>query len=456
MSFWGKSFSFNGIPCEEFGLMLYDVGTNKNSQKTFASCKTAVEDHLPQRWKPIFYGAKNDAKLEFSIVFGVNPCRAESHHYLDSQELDIIANWLTGHNTYHWLEIDQDDMVGIRYNAMIASLSVIEYNRFPWAFEAKVICDSPYAYQYPQVFEFDVNDGDTITIYNESNVNDYLYPKAEVVISDIATSSSEAIQIRTSTSYPVWCESFADYETEDGNTITTYHHVIDDNHLKTAYEDIELHKTRYHVSDSVVEESLNKTGVRDEQCEEFMINIAPNVTAVVPHYIRHECTYEFISIQDALSIPVGVIRVIAPCDSCAGIVANFEVPEESMGGAVLPSALYCYWDKDYEFVAGDELFIEIDIANKSASIVNDIYSPKFSIINHSDNDHVVEFDVLKMCNKTISIDNDLGILIVDDETNPYQFFNFNFLRLIKGYNTLSFSGCGKLKLICEFPINVGG
>lgn len=277
MAFWGHSFSFNGIPCEDFGLMLYDIGEHRNSAGSFASTSTVIEDKTAKRWKPIFYGVKHDNKLEFSLVFGVNPDRIESHHHLDRGELDAIASWLTGHNEYHWLEFDQDDMMGVRYCAMITSLKVVEYGRLPWAFEATVVCDSPYAYQYPRVFEYDVGPGDTIAFYNESCHNGYFYPKIELTINE---------------------------------------QVVD-------------------------------------------------------------------------SKPVTVRST-------------------------------------------------------------------FSIVNVTDNNRKFEFNVIELFGKTVVVDNDLGIISADGVINPYQYFNFNFLRLVKGYNTLKFDGYGKLKIICEFPINVGG
>lgn len=274
MAFYGRSFSFNGIPCENFDLMLYNIGEHKNPSRSFSSCTTIVESTTAKRWKPIFCGGKKEHKIEFSLVFGLSPHRLASHQHLDSGEFDAIANWLTGHNEYRWLEIDQDDMIGIRYRAIITSLKVIEYGLLPWAFEATVVCDGPYAYQYPQIFEYDVKNGDTITFYNESTINDYVYPKIEVTISGFGTVGAK--------------------------------------------------------------------------------------------------------------------------DSC------------------------------------------------------------FAIINQSDNNRTFELSSSTLKNKTIMIDNDLGIMTSAEEDNPYQYFNCKFLRLVNGYNILSIVGSGKLKITCEFPVNVGG
>lgn len=181
MAFYGHAFSFNGIPCEDFDLMLYQIGEHQHSTGKFASGLTIVEEKIPGRWKPIFYGAHQDGKLEFSIVFGVDPARAESHKHLNRYELAEIANWLTGHNRYLWLDIEQDDMAYVRYNCIITDLEMIEYGMMPWALTAKVTCDSPYGYLFPQTFEHNINGTALVSLYNESGHIGYYRPVLEIV-----------------------------------------------------------------------------------------------------------------------------------------------------------------------------------------------------------------------------------------------------------------------------------
>lgn len=179
--FWGKSFSFNGIPCEDFDLMLYHIGGNSHSAGKFASGVSIVEERLPSRWKPIFYGTKNDNKLEFTIVFGANPERATAKKSLDRYELEAIANWLTGHNEYLWLGIEQDDLEYARYRCIITNLEMIEYGMMPWALKANVVCDGPYAYLYPQTYEYEITDKATLHFFNESGHVGYYMPILEIV-----------------------------------------------------------------------------------------------------------------------------------------------------------------------------------------------------------------------------------------------------------------------------------
>lgn len=660
MAFWGKSFTFNGVPCEDFGLMLYDIGEHRNSSGSFASTSTIVEDKTAKRCKPIFYGVKHDNKLEFSLVFGVNPNRLESHHHLDRGELDAIASWLTGHNEYHWLEFDQDDMMGIRYRAMITSLKVVEYGMLPWAFEATVVCDCPYAYQYPKVFEYDVEPGDKITFYNESSRNDYFYPKIELDIFDdfvYATPST----VRVTKNYYFSClDAEINCKNRDGEIVKIRGgHYINNSEVVDIYNQIDLFKDKYFSSDDAIVDHRDYSGIPGGlcystssmelsskdiniavQCETLFeevfydgtryelvsghlvdlndinntiqnqiehygklynatsistlgdttftgmmgslnviqredgteeVSVVPGhgcnshniilrieymrfiidghefdntsldefstfyfyaeadsdvVGAIVvsgneyiicdrngeipshedrsklfnagqsvcvqldkkagkalvlgtndnlpvgevyygdlclddsgadgytPHNIEHTATYTFISLSEAV-LADSLVKFVAPCNNCAGVLASLVLNDINQG-----EKIEFWWADKYEFNTGDILHVKLDETTRTVSIIRKIdaetISHKFSVVNTTDNNRIFELNGSELIGKTVVVDNDLGIISANGVINPYQYFNFNFLRLLKGYNTLEFDGYGKIKIICEFPVNVGG
>lgn len=177
MAFWGGAFVFDGIPCEEYELMVYDVGSHAQSERKFASGVTIVEEKIPTRWKPLFYGVKHENKLKFTMVFGLNDQRVSANDPLSVQEMETIASWLTANDDYCWLEIIQPDMEAVRYRCMITGLEVIEYGWIPWALKATVECDSPYGYLYPKEFTFSSGRN---TLYSKSSHGGYYYPKLEI------------------------------------------------------------------------------------------------------------------------------------------------------------------------------------------------------------------------------------------------------------------------------------
>lgn len=184
MAFYGCKFLFDGIPCEAFDLMMYDVNGSANTDTTFASPGSIEEETVGTRWKPYFYGVTYKSKLSFNIAFGVNQRRLDDGKYLSRDELDAISTWLTGHDQYKWLEIEQPDMEYVRYKCMIQGLTASNSGLVPWTLIATVICDSPFAYLYPQTFKYNVSgtsgNETTIVFNNESSFNGYYYPKVSI------------------------------------------------------------------------------------------------------------------------------------------------------------------------------------------------------------------------------------------------------------------------------------
>ena len=110
MSFYGTSMLFDGIPCEEMGLVMYDFTSNRQSATTFASDLELAEDRIDGRYRSLFYGGAVNAPLTFTMVLCVSEDRAERNEPLDRWDLQKIAAWLTGHREYKWLSIVQEDM----------------------------------------------------------------------------------------------------------------------------------------------------------------------------------------------------------------------------------------------------------------------------------------------------------------------------------------------------------
>ena len=159
--------------------MMYNIDGTSPSAGKFASGVTVVEQKLSNRWRPLFYGAKLEGKLQFEIVFGVNQKRIDKNEYLDRYELEAIGSWLTGHDRYLWLEVMQEDMEYFRYRCIITDLQMVEFGNLPMALKATVSCDGPYAYLYPQTFEYSVDGSAIIDFFNESSHNGYYFPVLE-------------------------------------------------------------------------------------------------------------------------------------------------------------------------------------------------------------------------------------------------------------------------------------
>lgn len=80
----------------------------------------------------------------------------------------------------------------------------------------------------------------------------------------------------------------------------------------------------------------------------------------------------------------------------------------------------------------------------------------FSVKNEEDNDKGPSFTDIPSSVSLIRIDNEHCIIENDQDLNLYSGFNFQFLRLKRGYNHITITGNGTATILCEYPVNVGG
>lgn len=80
-----------------------------------------------------------------------------------------------------------------------------------------------------------------------------------------------------------------------------------------------------------------------------------------------------------------------------------------------------------------------------------------SILNETDNNRLFQFTGLPNSGSLVfTIDNKNQTITSNADINLYPYFNMHFLRLCKGDNYLNITGDVTVKLICEFPTNIGG
>lgn len=190
MAFTTNYFVFDGIPCSEYGLMIYDISNNNQGVAAFQSTGSALTDWIPSRGKSFLYGIEYKTPLSFDLVFGLSTEWDKlDDDYLDRFEMDAIANWLTGHNEYKWLEISQADMATVRYKCVISNLKPVHISWLPWAFSATITCDSPYGYMYPKETIYQCSGETIITVENKSTLPRLYYPKVEIQLNGSDTIS---------------------------------------------------------------------------------------------------------------------------------------------------------------------------------------------------------------------------------------------------------------------------
>jgi len=181
MAFWGSEFLFDGVPCSEYGMMVYHFGSEGQEDVDFRSGEI-IEDRVSARYDALTYGLVQNESLEYTLVFGANMEAMDANVPLDRFDVAAIAAWLTGHQKRKWLMIAQNDMEPFRYKCFISELKLITYGDMPWAFSCKVSCDSPFAYRMPENFHYVVNGTLDARLFNRSSYNGFYLPKMEIAL----------------------------------------------------------------------------------------------------------------------------------------------------------------------------------------------------------------------------------------------------------------------------------
>lgn len=207
MAFDTCTFEYDGVSCEEYGLMYYEIDGNSQSDGVINEGFSPVSDHVARRFRPIHYGVEKSDHMEFDMVFG-------SLEPLDRVDIGNIARWLTGRNYYAPLIIHQDDMYGIQYKVIFTDMQIIDIDGIPYAFSAHAICDGPFAYTEPLSQAFQC--GSVLTTYfnNISNVPEMYAPDLRI---ELASGSN--FMLRNITTGETFSLEFDGANTED---ITIY------------------------------------------------------------------------------------------------------------------------------------------------------------------------------------------------------------------------------------------
>ena len=179
MAFFGRSFMFDGVPSEVYGLYIMDIDANAINQSMASSSMEIKEQKVFRRPTPYFLGATPSPKLQFEFS-------AYSEEGIDADTFQIIARWLFSSRKYKKLQIDQEDIRNIYFNCIMNDPKIVRVGNIIQGFTCTVLCDSPYAWLYPRTVSYtytDPNLNDSpITFYNASDDSgSYLYPDSLII-----------------------------------------------------------------------------------------------------------------------------------------------------------------------------------------------------------------------------------------------------------------------------------
>jgi len=179
MSFTGKRFVFDGISSTQYNLV---VGNKSGGDIEIDSGSnvTIYEEEIYGKSKPYFYGATPSGKLSFSLL-------AFSPEPISARKSSRLMSWLFGQKEYKVFQIVQGDMKSVYFNAFLQSPKTWRVGNQVMGYTFDVVCDSPYAYEFPKTFERNYTSGDitdNFEFYNDSDNIAFLYPNLILEMDD--------------------------------------------------------------------------------------------------------------------------------------------------------------------------------------------------------------------------------------------------------------------------------
>jgi hypothetical protein len=152
------------------------MSSNRQNAGVIGDGVSVISGQVARRPRPIHYGASYGEPLSFTLIFGALKT-------LDRADVAAISAWLSGRKQFAPLVICQRDLEETRFYAIITRLQFIEVGGYAVAFEASVVCDSPYAYAHPETLRFSCGGSAVITLDNTGNVDDDYFPQLDITLS---------------------------------------------------------------------------------------------------------------------------------------------------------------------------------------------------------------------------------------------------------------------------------
>lgn len=178
MSFYGRSFIWNSVPSELYSLYIAELDASAINASMGSSSMEIKEKKIFRRPQPYFLGASPTPKLEFSFS-------AYSEQEIDATAFEAIQKFLFSSREYGKFEVDQPDMQGVYFRAILNDPKIQRVGGLIQGFSCTVTCDSPFAWKYPQTTTYTYTSSvvdSTETYFNMSDdTGDYLYPTQMII-----------------------------------------------------------------------------------------------------------------------------------------------------------------------------------------------------------------------------------------------------------------------------------
>ena len=172
MAFYGRSFIYDSVPSEMYGLYISDIDVNAVNDMMASSEMEIAEQKIFRRATPYFYGSTPSPKLSYDFS-------AFSEKEMDAELFSLVSKWLFSSRSYKKFQIDQPDLQTSYFNCILSEPKVKKVGNMIFGFTCTVTCDSPFMWKFPttEIRTYSSTVDDTFIFNNSSDDSGgYLYP----------------------------------------------------------------------------------------------------------------------------------------------------------------------------------------------------------------------------------------------------------------------------------------
>lgn len=189
-SFNAFDFIFDDIPSHIYDLQIISFEDGGLFSGVGSSNVKIITQKVLRKSKPYYLGRTQEPVLQFPLTFG-------SVNEIDAIDRDLISAWLFGRSGYKKLYILQDDLQNIYFNCFLTNPEPLYIGGINYAFACQVVCDSPFAYGPERTVEqLNPDSLYTLSIYNSSSEDDYIYPNLEVVTNIFGVDTKATLRLK--------------------------------------------------------------------------------------------------------------------------------------------------------------------------------------------------------------------------------------------------------------------
>lgn len=165
---YAESFEFNGIDSKDMDLYILNFdGFNNDGtgsvgdEITFTTTRAANSD------RQNYHGYTRENVLKCNFQIGKNPCNTDTIE-LSREELAFIKSWLERKDGYRFLRFFQKGYEDTYFYCQIHTEWIRIVGKIV-GIELSVTCNAPYGYSSIQGIDIKLNDGDSFTVFNDSD-----------------------------------------------------------------------------------------------------------------------------------------------------------------------------------------------------------------------------------------------------------------------------------------------